>query len=339
MIQKKIHTLSDGALWNTWVVSHAHAPFLQSWEWKRFQEALGRTCCAYVSMDGKAIESGGLFITMPLPFGFSYLFSPRGSIGEKERLYGFLKEVIREKISHPTVFIRIEPEMVIGSLSGIKTSPIHPECTQILDLSEDEQTLLRKMHPKTRYNIGLAKRKGVVIRRYRYGDEGAAKMMEQFLEILQQTSLRDNFRVHPPRYYHLLFRFLNGSLTDTAIASSYLYSAEYNRAVIGGILVVNFGDTATYLHGASSDTYRSVMAPHLLQWHALKDAQLNGKCFYDFWGIAPSDSKNHPWKGITKFKKGFGGSEIRYPGTLDIPLNHFLYRGYSFARTLHRKRK
>jgi lipid II:glycine glycyltransferase (peptidoglycan interpeptide bridge formation enzyme) len=49
---------------------------------------------------------------------------------------------------------------------------------------------------------------------------------------------------------------------------------------------------------------------------------------FDLWGVAPSDDVKHKWAGISKFKKGFGGTTIQYLGTYDIPLNNIKYKLY-----------
>ena len=72
-------------------------------------------------------------------------------------------------------------------------------------------------------------------------------------------------------------------------------------------MIVFGNDTATYLFGASDYEYRNLMAPHLLQWQAIKDAKDKDLWFYDFWGAAPegSEGKLSQWAGFTRFKKGF----------------------------------
>jgi lipid II:glycine glycyltransferase (peptidoglycan interpeptide bridge formation enzyme) len=70
----------------------------------------------------------------------------------------------------------------------------------------------------------------------------------------------------------------------------------------------------TYLHGASSGTHREVMAPYLLHWSAILDAKAKGLMRYDFWGIS---NTKPAFAGITRFKCGFGGTEVSFPGTFD----------------------
>ena len=43
---------------------------------------------------------------------------------------------------------------------------------------------------------------------------------------------------------------------------------------------------------------------------------------------------SHPWAGITRFKKGFGGKYVEYPGTFDLPLKKGWYKVYSFVRNM-----
>ena len=74
------------------------------------------------------------------------------------------------------------------------------------------------------------------------------------------------------------------------------------------------------------------MAPHLLQWRQIQKAKELGFKYYDFWGVAPDKaSDNHPWTGITRFKKSFGGQGISYVGAYDLILDTVWYKIYKIA--------
>ena len=52
---------------------------------------------------------------------------------------------------------------------------------------------------------------------------------------------------------------------------------------------------------------------------------------YDFWGIS---ELNRAWSGITRFKKGFGGREIRFIGTWDYIFNRKWYNTFRILKLL-----
>jgi lipid II:glycine glycyltransferase (peptidoglycan interpeptide bridge formation enzyme) len=79
------------------------------------------------------------------------------------------------------------------------------------------------------------------------------------------------------------------------------------------------------------------MAPYLLHWELIKEAKEKGLKFYDWWGIAASDDPKDPWAGITRFKKGFGGEMVSYPGTFDYVLKPAGYEFYKLFRFVKRR--
>ena len=110
-----------------------------------------------------------------------------------------------------------------------------------------------------------------------------------------------------------------------------VYVAMYEKQPIAANIVVHFGDTATYVHGASSNAHRNVMAPHLLQWRQILDAKLAWKNWYDFYGIqtpqrARASKHGATWAGITRFKLGFGGKTVSYLDAYELPLRWGWYR-------------
>jgi len=205
-----------------------------------------------------------------------------------------------------------------------KVANIQPADTTVIDLSKDKDNLLAAMHHKTRYNIRLAGRKGVEI------NSLGMHCLDEFWRLMSQTTARDKFRAHPKDYYEKIIQAM-GEASD---AKAWFGTAYYNNRLAAVNLMVSFGKTVTYLHGASADKYRNVMAPHLLQWEMIKKAKFAGKKWYDFWGVAPEGIEDHPWAGVTRFKKGFSGQELHYGGTFDLVVSPVKYRVYSLVRYL-----
>ena len=111
-----------------------------------------------------------------------------------------------------------------------------------------------------------------------------------------------------------------------------LILAYYNNEPIAGMLMTVFSETATYLHGGTSQKYKDAMAPFLMHWEAIRIAKKLGLKNYDFGGIAPDGDPTHSWAGITRFKKSFSGFEVVYPGTFDLIYSPIWYNVYKQAR-------
>ena len=138
---------------------------------------------------------------------------------------------------------------------------------------------------------------------------------------MKKTAKRDKFNPHPTEYYKKLCSF--GGLTTK------LYVAEHEDRPIAMALVLINGDTGYYLHGASDHDSRSLMAPNALHWHIIKQLKVEGLSKYDFWGIS---AKN--WPGVTRFKLGWSGSSVEYPGSFDLSISRFWYLLYKIARNM-----
>lgn len=303
--------------------------FLQSWEWGTFQEKAGAEIARW---RGAAPEGAGnraalaLLVKRALPFGRSYWYCPRGPLGADA-----VEKLVASDALRGATFLRCEPSEALPAARKVRD--VQPCQTLVVDLRQDSEALLAAMHEKWRYNIRLAERKGVKVFLAGAHDPSA---LEIFWQLMSETTERDQFRAHEKEYYQQMLETLAGDpATDGKTRPvARLVFAEHDGKVLAANLMLYFGGTATYLHGASSRERREVMAPQALHWQAMQDAKSWGYADYDFWGVAPEGIEGHPWAGITRFKRGFGGRYVSYPGTFDLPLDHFWYTVYAFVRRL-----
>lgn len=302
---KEINRLADGE-------------FLQSWFWGEIIGKNGETLKRYGVVEGGEILAAASMVKRPLFGPFFYWYVPRGPIGEKRAVEFLLEELKKDKTGG--IFLRIEPQKALlmkkGRANLKKSLDLQPKKTLFLDLNFREEELLKAMHQKTRYNIKLSEKKGVKI------VEAGPEDFDEFWRLMKLTGDRDGFRLHKAEHYQNLLK-----------ASKFikLYFASYGGKNIAAGLFCFFGNRATYLHGASDNEARNLMAPYLLQWEIIKIARREGFKYYDFYGI---DEKK--WPGVTRFKLGFGGRVREYPGTFDFIFRPAVYSLYGLLRKARR---
>ncbi len=198
-----------------------------------------------------------------------------------------------------------------------------PSRTVVVPLLDD-QALLDQMHPKTRYNVRLAQRRGVVVEQA----EADATTLATFYALLQETARRNEFTVKPLGYYEDYLRYL----ADETV----LLFAHTKEGVAAGLIMTCFGTEAIYRFGASSSERRVTGATAYLQYEAMRRARARGCTRYDLWGIPRKDppplsgnnlpgSRGGDWQGLYHFKVGFGGDIVTNPPPLE---QHYPARRY-----------
>lgn len=298
--------------------------FLQSKEWLDFQESVGRKVWRF--------DDGGIkanVIKHDLPFGRSYLYIPHGPEiyfdniggGIKNKIAKFTDFLRKLASEEKAIFIKAEPltDVVIELIyrRGFRRSlgNIQPRRTALISLNLPVDEILGRMHHKTRYNIRIAEKHGIKVE---LGGD-----IEAFLRLLDKTSKRDNFSMHPKNYYKKMFDFLG----DRGEIKTDLIMASNNSKAVAGAVVLRYRDTGYYLHGASDYRFRSLMAPYALHWEIVKYLKDRGLRYYDFWGV---DSRK--WPGVTRFKLGWGGDLVEHPGSFDLPVSRPWYLAYKLTR-------
>ncbi|MDX9728534.1 MAG: peptidoglycan bridge formation glycyltransferase FemA/FemB family protein [Bacteroidales bacterium] len=196
-------------------------------------------------------------------------------------------------------------------------SNILPSNTIFLDLRRDESSLLQSMKPKTRYNIGLSQRNGVIV------SVAGTKNLDIWYSLYRETSSRNNFFLHDIEH----FRAVLTSRAENTLspAEVYLLIAEHDNEPLAAMFLVITGNRGTYLYGASSSHKRNLMATYALQWRAITLSKAMGCTEYDMFGISPNPDPDHPMYGLYRFKSGFGGEIYHRMGCWDYPIEEGVY--------------
>ena len=261
-----------------------------------------------------------------LPLVGKYGYIPRAYNLNTENI----KEIVKKVKSKSLGWLRLDIKSLelVEDLKRkyiLRKAPhdMQPRQNFIVSIDLPEEELLARMKSKTRYNIRLAKRKGVKILVTR-----EQKYIDKFINLVKQTAKRKEVAFHDREHYQQMFKNIPEDVLQ-------LYIAKYQGEVIAANIISFYGGVATYLHGATSNNHRNVMAPFLLQWQAILDAKERGIKYYDFGGIFPESSDSGQW-GITRFKLGFSPKTkpFQTAGSYDIILNKPKYWLYRFLQKI-----
>lgn len=320
--------------YNRFVAAHPSGSFLQSWEWGAWQEQLGNQVHRLAVMDGdKTLLTAQVIQTIIPRFHKNYLYIPYGPLlapdASAETLNYFLDQ-LKQKYPN-SLFVRLEPKNNL-EIKGRPTVHIQPGKTSIVDLTKTPEELQAAMHHKTRYNIKVAQRHGVQIVSELIVTPGHGLHLQESLDLLINTATRQGFKSHGPSYYKKLIDFF--ALQPESDVTLTVYKALLEQKLLATAIMVDFGTTRTYLFGGTSEEQKNVMAPYLLHWQAMIEAKNTGLTHYDFWGVETASGQT---PGFVRFKLGFSGQTITYPGSQDIVWHSTWYTIYNLLRILHRK--
>ena len=345
----EVHTDPVAIGWDDLVSKLPNPHILQSSHWAAIKTGIGWRAEYLLWKDvNGAVRAAAMVLIKSIPIlgrlvGSSILYAPRGPLldwsdsGLINQVLGDLLNYARKKKG---VFIKIDPDLQAGKgLPGsadyqsvspgsevlhelnrtgwqYSTSQVQFKNTVLLDIRLSEVELLGRMKQKMRYNIALAGRKGVVVRR---GDESD---FPQLYRMYAATALRDGFAIRDEKYYTSVW----SRLFRDGLAVPLLAEVEGEPA--SGMVMFMYAARAYYFYGMSSGEHREKMPNHLLQWEAIRLARKNGCTVYDFWGAPDSFDENDTMWGVYRFKEGFNGQTVAGMGAWDYILNPLLFVFY-----------
>ncbi|HNM37289.1 MAG TPA: peptidoglycan bridge formation glycyltransferase FemA/FemB family protein [Anaerolineales bacterium] len=301
------------------------------------------------SLDTSNFVAASLILKRTALRRFSIFYAPKGP------LMDWTNESLRKRVlddlqffakRQGAIFLKFDPDVVLGRgvpasvgevtensgqavMSDLKrrgwvesSDQIQFKNTVMVDLSASEEDILMRMKQKTRYNVRLAEKKGVVIR------VGNVEDLPALYKMYAETSVRDGFVIRNEEYYMTVWKlFMQGAVSGQPSAVPLI--AEVDGEAVAAIFLFMFAGRGYYVYGMSRDKHREKMPTYLLQWVAMKHAKAYGCLTYDLWG-APDvfDESDSMW-GVYRFKEGLGGEVVRTLGAYDFAPSKFWYSMYS----------
>lgn len=318
-----ISEIADAKQWNAFILSLRPNTFLQSWEWGEVQRRSGEGVRYLGLYENERQIGAALILTVKARRG-KFLLCPHGPLFASDEIAGkhlpAVVEHLKEKAQKDSaVAIRIAPLLITTPQTfnsfrslGFRASPlhVHTELTWMLDITKNEAQLLADMRKTTRHAVKKAETVGITTE-----ISTDPHSLERFWPLYTTT-----------KYRHGFVPFSKKLLQDQVALfgeknQMFFVVAKHHDKDIATAILIHFGDTVFYHHGASVKLPSSLPASHAVQWAAIREAKRRGATRYNFWGIAPENEPKHPFAGITIFKKGFGGYPLDYLHAQDLSLS------------------
>jgi len=299
---------------------------LQIWEWGEARKKMGLSAIRFGEYSKEKLINTYQMTIHPIPHTpYSIGYIPRSQYPSLE----FIKYIRDYGKTNKLIFIKFEPYILkfkkpttndqrLTTSIKISPHPLFPSWTQMLDISKSEDELLKKMKPKTRYNIKHAQKKGVIVKEM-LNDQG----FEIFSKLYFDTCKRQKYLGHNKMYHSIIWNTLKKNI-------SHILVAWYNNIPLAAYEVFYFKDRLYYVYGGTSQEYRNLMASNLLMWETIKLGKKLGATTLDMWGsLPPNYDQNHDWAGFTRFKEGYGTKFIELCNSFDLVCHPLLYNGYN----------
>lgn len=296
---------------------------LQGRPWAQFQLALGRRV-AWASADGWSwlgeVRRGR---------GVKYLYAANGpTVRSAKALEEALASLKQAAAELGLDFVRCEPmgvpEAAVMRMGLSQVKPMQPQHTLLVDLTKSEEELRSDLSSSHRNTINGAERRGLS---FRASTDSADTSV--FLQLLARTASSRGFREHPDSYYRTMLDTL------MPLGAAKLFIAEHEDKPVAASLALDYQGTRAYAHTGTAPEARSLRVTAPLVWQMMLEAKQSGLTQFDLWGIAPEGApSSHPWAGFTEFKRSFGGQEVAYVGTWELPVKTWKYPLYRLAKKL-----
>jgi peptidoglycan pentaglycine glycine transferase (the first glycine) len=331
----RLEIVSSKVSWETFLLTHAPEALFQSWDWGMVQEATGEVMKRYGMYEGETLVGLAQIGVVRAKRG-AFLHVRHGPVWDTQTqsrwhaFFSLMKDMAKREGAW---FVRVSPRIANSEHNrdllkavGARPAPVHEvdaERCWVLDLDRSEEELLLGMRKTTRYEVRLAQKSDITLK-----VSTDVFDLKHFYSLYEQTSKRHGFVAHKAISEEFTIFGKEGN--------AQLFLGFHKKTPVAATLVLFYGEQAIYHHGASVPS--KIPVSYLLQWEAIKEAKKRGMKVYNFYGIAPEYNPNHPWRGITLFKKGFGGREVNYIHAHDYAVSP-LYMIPWTIETVRRKQK
>lgn len=303
--------------------------FLQSPAWERLQRELDRPTVR-LSGDGWRV-----FAILQRGRVNSRLYSPYGpELDRADALEPALQALSVEARRLGAAFLRVEPTLtspegpalpaeVLAAAGLRRVGREQPEHTQRVDLTQPFDEVLADMRKSNRNLHRNYAKKGLSVRR----SENPADI-EHLIRLLGEVSDRTGMHAHASDYLRAQAR----ALVPSGDAKIYLVDLEGSEQPVAAAMIYDDDSRRYYGHAAASTAHRALSPGVILVTTMMQQAHEAGRPEFDLYGVVPPEVRDHAWSGFSDFKRSFGGTQLDFSGTWELPVKPLSYTVYRLAR-------
>ncbi len=327
-LQIRIDAAPDDPHWDEFLEQVPGGHHVQSSMWARVKATVGFRADRVIAERDGQIVAGAQILSRPVSrlgrVGYlanGPIAAPSESTAAAAVLNGVETVAREQRIRHLTVQPPVGAAQPFqGDERTYRPASVYvtPGATIMLDLTDDIDSILAAMQRKTRYNIRVSARKGILVR------SGSADDLGLYHQMLVETAKRQGFTPFPREYFDEMWRALSpGGHLRMAVA-------EHEGSPISAQLAVAFGGTVVNKLSVWSGSEGARRPNEAIQWSTMQWAKENGYASYDLEGISPEaahlllDGKSLPDsfdQTVTSFKLGFGGQVVVAPAPREYLYN------------------
>lgn len=354
-----IKIVNDNSVWSNFVDELNLNTFLHSRAWVSFNQQFGHeTWQLGLYQEGELIGVA-LILKIQAKRG-TFLFCPHGpqtvayadyldqiKSGQtpnssllheiQAELFAFTEYLSKLGSQENASFIRFSPifedipeisELFPGLCFRQSPTHMHHELTTVVDVSLSLENILGKMRKTMRQMIKKAEN---MVASGEIKVEFVEEITDELHEVYKDTAMRGQFIPFSREYLQAEYDSFK------SLAKAKLMAVRHNGKVLSWGMYLFTGKRAFYHQGANL-LDKNVPASYLCQWTGIQLAKQNGCQSYDFWGVSPEDRPNHPWYTIGRFKRGFGGEDMKLIPAQDFVLSWRYWITWAFETWRAKKR-
>ena len=325
-------TDADRPAWDAFVASRPEGDPLQAWAWGDVTAGFGERPHRLVAVrpDGR-VAGLAQALVRAAGAGRSVAYVPHGPLWEREApdagviLTAILEGLGQAGRDERAIVVKLDPrsagpgddEALRTALrrSGLRPArhDLQARTTRMVDLTGGTEARWARWESDARTRVRRAAKEGVTTLVDRAGDPAALAVLA---ELHEQTARRAAFRGRPAAF------LADAARSFAPTGGWYAVVAALDGRPIAAMGFLRVGDRGFYLWGGSlrDTSLGGARGPYAVLAAAIEALAADGCRTLDLWGVveATEEASDPGAAGYSRFKRKFGGTPLRHPGTFDL---------------------